>query len=242
MKKLVFIILSSTYLFADTIGGEIVLGGYSHSLEGTSKYHSSDSIDFVDTLGFSSAQDIFFKAYIEHPFPLVPNVKLSYQALSHSAKSLVSLFSWGEIQNFTGNIDNSVHLSYTDVTLYYELLDNWIELDGGLTFRSIEGDMSIKTRFISDSISYEEILPLLYGKGRFHIPSTDVSFQAEINFMPLGDTSTYDLEFSARYTFMLGLGIELGYKSFYIQSDTLVKDMDTKMEFTGPYASVSWDF
>ncbi len=242
MKKVVLLLFSSVIMFADTIGGEISLGFYGHSLEGTSRYKADNTADFVDTLGFSSTEDIFFKAYIEHPFPVVPNIKLAYHTLTHAGERILSSFSWGGMENVTGKVDSGLSLDYTDVTLYYEILDNWIAVDGGLTFRSLKGDMKLETAIKSDSLSYSETLPLLYGKARFYIPSTDISLQAEMNLLALGSISSYDVELSARYTFDLGLGLELGYKSFYLESDTLVAGLRTELNFAGPYAAAVWDF
>lgn len=242
MKKPLLILLFASSLWADTIGGEASIGFYAHSVEGSSAYRTASSVDLSDTLGFSSTQDIFLKAYIEHPFPLFPNVKLGYTSLSYDASSEVSSFSWGEVRNFTGKIENSMSLSYTDVTLYYELLDNWTEIDAGFTFRNLKGDMRIASTFQSDSVSYTSLVPMLYGKARFNIPSTDISLQAEVNLMRFSSMTAYDYELSARYSFAMGLGIEAGYKTFHLESDDLVDGLDTNIDIAGPYLSAVWDF
>jgi outer membrane protein len=242
MKKYLISLLFSTFLWSDTIGGEASMGFSYHSIEGSSSYNALSSIDLVDTLDFSSSQDIFLKVYIEHPFPLFPNVKLGYTSFSYDASSLVSSFSWGDIQNFTGKIDNSLSLSYTDATLYYELLDNWTEIDAGFTFRYLKGDMGIESTFTSDAVSYTSLIPMLYGKARFNIPSTDLSFQAEVNLMSLSGITAYDYELSARYSFAMGLGIEAGYKTFHLDSDDLVDGLNTDIDISAPYISAVWDF
>ena len=242
MRRAIFLLFSTTFAYADMLGGEISAGFYAHTLDGTSTYQASNRVDFEDTLGFSGTQDIFFKAYIEHPVPLIPNIRLAYNSLSYDGKSLVPSFSWGKIEHFTGELENTLSLDYTDITLYYELLDNWIELDGGISFRSINGDLTIASRLETESISYSDRVPMAYGKAKFYIPSTDISLQGEINFMPFGSTTSYDMELSARYTFDLGLGVELGYKSFYLESDTLAKSFTSELKVSGAYASVVWDF
>jgi len=242
MKKSLTSLLFSTFLWSDTIGGEASMGFSYHSIEGSSRYNTLSSIDLVDTLDFSSSQDIFLKAYIEHPFPLFPNVKLGFTSFSYDASSLVSSFFWGDIQNFTGKIDNSLSLSYTDATLYYELLDTWTEIDVGFTFRYLKGDMSIESTFKSDAVSYTSLIPMFYGKARFNIPSTDLSFQAEVNLMSLSGITAYDYELSARYSFAMGLGIEAGYKTFHLDSNDLVDGLNTDIDISGPYISAVWDF
>ena len=136
-KLLLLTLLSFNQLDADTIGGEASLGFFNHDPSGVAAY-KSDAVTLNDTLGFSEEQDIFLKAYFEHPLPLVPNLKFGYTTLSHDGSSSVNDFTWGEIDNFTGVIDSSASLDMMDVTLYYELLDNWAEVDAGLTIRYID--------------------------------------------------------------------------------------------------------
>ncbi len=242
IKKYVLPLLISNLLYADTIGGEVSLGLFAHSLEGESSYQSSHNIDFSDTLNFSHTQDIFFSAYIEHPFLLFPNFKFSYNPLSYNDNSHVSAFSWGKIENYNGNLNTRFSLDYTDITLYYELVDNSVEVDAGLTFRYVKGEMSIQNTLRTDRISYSTLFPLLYAKTRFNIPSTDISLQAEANLLSLSVTSSYDYSLSARYTFMMGLALEAGYKKFHLESDELFNSLETSMDFSGPYTSVIWDF
>lgn len=243
MKKALLTLLLSTFLYADNIGGEASIGLYHHTLEGSSSYGASlEPVNLSDTLGFSSTQDIFFNLYIEHPFPLFPNVKLSYNNLSHDANKLVKGLSWGEIQNFSGKTENSLSVNYTDITLYYELLDNWTEVDAGFTFRSLDGDMSIGTPLASDKVSYSTLIPMLYGKLRFNVPSTDISMQVEANLVSFSGITSYDYALSARYSFVMGVGIEAGYKNLYLESDDLVDGLSTDIEFSGPYLLATWDF
>lgn len=242
MKKLFLSLLFSTFLYADTIGGEASIGYYHHTLEGRSQYHSFSATDLSDTLDFSGRQDIFFKIYIEHPFPLFPNLKIAYNSLSHDSNANVKYFTWGDIQNFTGSVDSSLSLSYTDTTLYYELLDNWTEIDAGFTFRYLKGDMNIDTSYMEDAVAYSTLVPMLYGKARFNIPSTDLSFQLEANLLSFSAISTYSYEVSTRYSFSMGVGIEAGYKAFHLDSDDLVDGLNTDIDYTGPYVSVVWDF
>lgn len=242
MKKQFLFLLFSSALCADTIGGEASIGFYYHNIEGTSGYRTLKPVDVVDTLDFSSSQDIFLKAYIEHPFPLFPNVKLGHSTLSYDESARVSSFSWGDIKNFNGNIDSSFSLSYTDTTLYYELLDNWAELDAGFTFRYLSGDMVINTAQASDAVSYSTLFPMLYGKVRFNIPSTDVSVQAEVNLITFSGLTSYDYEVSVRYSFAMGLGIEAGYKTLHLDSNDLADGLKTDIDLSGPYLLAVWDF
>ncbi len=161
---------------------------------------------------------------------------------SDDSSARVKSVSWGEIDNYTGSVQSSVSLSYTDVTLYYELLDNWTEIDAGFTFRSLEGDMSLITPSTSDDVSYSQLIPMLYGKARFNIPASDLSLQAEVNVVSFSGLTSYDYALSARYSFLMGVGLEAGYKTFYLESDDLTDNFKTDMDFSGPYLLAIWDF
>lgn len=244
LKKLaLFTLLTLSHVYADMLGGEVSLGFFNHDPSGNTSYRG-DSVSLEDTLGFSEKQDIFLKAYIEHPFPLLPNIKLGYTTLSHEGRSSVKDFLWGDIDVPDGDIDSSLSLDITDVTLYYEVLDNWVEVDAGLTLRYLNGDMGVNTGGggDSDSADFSIWAPMLYGKARFNFPVTDLSLQLEANAISYGDMTAYDYELSARYTLAMGIGIEAGYKSIHLDSDHLVDGFHADMDFSGPYASAVWDF
>lgn len=242
MKYLTFILFFSGGLYADVLGGEVSFGLFHHNAEGTTQYHSSHTIHIANTLQYTQNQNLFLQAYIEHPIPLLPNVKLAYAPLLHSHTADVSNFSWGDIHNYNGPIESSFTMHYTDATLYYELLDNWVELDTGFTFRFLKGSMNVTTIKGKERVSYAGGFPLLYAKARFLIPSTELSFQLETNLVALSSITSYDYALSARYTLTLGLGLEAGYKQFSIKSDILADGFQIDTSFSGLYAAVVWDF
>lgn len=234
---------------ADVIGGEIAVGVYSHTPKGYASYdiygmESQTSIE--NTLHWEESQDLFFKAYLEHPLPVIPNVKLEYNDLSHQGSGPVSAFTWGNITDFTGDISNKLNMHAFDVTLYYELVDNWASLDTGLTLRHVYGDITVVTgnTFISqeEKIDYDTWIPMLYMKGRFEVPTTDLTFQSEFNAITYGGATMYDALFTLRYTAGMGLGIEGGYRLIHLEDNELAAGLALDVDFNGPYAAVVWDF
>jgi len=247
MKKVVLATLIATTLsMADFIGGEINLGYYSHSPSGTLQY-KGDSIDLENDLKWEDEQDIFFKAYFEHPIPIIPNIKVGYTEFSHSGDGTIqNNFRFGD-SLFTSNtyIKSDFDLKMYDITLYYELLDNWLNLDAGVNVKYIDGEVSIKGnsngRPINESTDFQVPIPMLYAKARFDVPTTDLSFQAEGNYVSYDGNTLYDMEVGARYTFALGLGMEVGYKLFKIKIDD-IDDFNMDSDFNGAYGKLVWDF
>ena len=261
IKKLALASLfASGTLYADTIGGEVSFGIYSHSPSGTASYTLpyaplGTAIDLENDFGWSNTQDIMLKAYFELPVPLMPNVKFAYSNLNQDGTGNVADFSWGIISG-DGDIETELALQMYDATAYYELLDNVVELDAGLTMRYLNGDIAVTPNasfnfgpFSSPSIGLpSEVvdidmwIPMLYGKARFNVPNMDLSLQLEANVIGYQETTFYDYELSARYTFSMGLGLEMGYKSMHLDSEDLADGLVVDMDFSGPYASIVWDF
>ena len=228
---------------ADTIGGEASLGVFNHSPSGHASYTLpfagfGTSANIEDALGYSEEQDIFFKLYIEHFIPLLPNIKIAYSTLGHEGNGIVKNFTWGGLVNFTGPTSSTLSLDMTDTTLYYELLDNWAEVDMGLTLRYLSGDMGVN---ISE-LDFTTFIPMLYGRARVNVPSTDLSLQVEANAVGYGGLTSYDYEVSARYTLTMGIGLEAGYKAYHLDSNDLTDGFNTDLDFSGPYAAAIWDF
>jgi outer membrane protein len=253
--KTVFLpLLVSIPVNADAIGGELSLGVYSHTPNGYATYDFYDTeskTSVEDTLHWGESKDLFFKAYFEHPIPYLPNVKLEYNDFSHEGSGQVSNFTWGGISGFTGDIYNTMDMQAFDVTLYYELLDNWVSLDTGLTMRHIYGDIYLETtttmmnqsyEYDPERAEYDEWIPMVYLKTRFELPDTDLMIQAELNAISYSGSTMYDALFTLRYTFDMGLGIEGGYRIIHLEDNDLGADLAIDVDFKGPYAALVWDF
>jgi len=263
IKKLTLALSLASSLYADTIGGEFFLGIYSHAPSGHASYTApislpligkpSTSADLEETLHWNDNEDLFLKAYMEHPLPLLPNVKVAFTKLSHNGQGEVGNdFVWGGIYIPTlGTIENTFDIKKYDLTLYYELLDNWAEADVGVTLGYLNGDiaMTALSGFSmlpqlshTESTHFSLFMPTLYGKTRFTIPTTEISLQLEGDLFSYDNTTFYNYEVSARYTFTMGLGIEAGYKALHLESKDLADGLVVDMDFRGPYAAVVWDF
>ncbi|HHH19626.1 MAG TPA: TIGR04219 family outer membrane beta-barrel protein [Campylobacterales bacterium] len=249
MKKLLALTtLWTTLSMADFVGGEVNLGFYTHAPSGSASYEG-ETIDVEDDLKWEQENDIFFKAYLEHPLPLIPNIKVGYTNFSHSGSGAVgSGFSWGDV-NFlsSSDIKSQLEIAMYDLTLYYEILDNWLNADIGVNIKYLDGNIDVKgenriTHTVeSESTDFALPIPMAYAKFRLDVPTTDISFQAEGNYITFDGHTLYDFEAGIRYTYMLGLGIEAGYKGLKIEIDDLDNlTMDT--DFSGVYGKLVWDF
>lgn len=244
MKKvLVLATIMTTFSLGDIIGGEVNIGYYNHAPSGTLQ-SQGDVIDIKDTLKWDDEADIFAKAYFEHPLPLVPNIKIGYSDFGHSGSGLVnSAFNFsGQTYTIGSSIDSSFDLKMYDLALYYELLDNWVNLDVGVNVKYVDGSVRIKSDTgLSEVTDFQVPIPMLYAKARFDVPTTDLSLQVEGNYVSYDGNTLYDAEAGIRYTFLLGVGLEAGYKTMKLKLDN-IDDLSMDSDFSGAYGKLVWDF
>ena len=231
--------LLSSAAQADTIFGIYAgAGSWSADLEGSIGKPSASLSD----LGASDKNNTFFYVALEHPIPLIPNIKLQHNRISSSQSGQSNGFSLGKNTFEAGAVRSTIDLSSTDATLYYELLDNWLNLDVGITLRKYDGKLSASTETKSASISVDTPLPLLYGKFRFDLPFSGLSASAEGNYASYKDSKISDFSAAISYTFdsIVDLGVELGYRQLDINLDD--KSIQTDVTLKGPYASLLFHF
>jgi outer membrane protein len=243
-------------IHADTLGGELFIGAFSHSPSGGAAYtlpfQKEHVYDIRSDLGWSDETDIMLSASFEHPLPVFPNIKIAYAPLYNSGNADVTNFSWGSITLPKGEIASDLELDITDLTAYYEVLDNDIQIDVGLTLRNLNGTFTVttlatyesfSTQLIREELSFNEWIPMFYGKAAFRIPSTNISLRGSLNYFNYDDTTHYDYTLSARYTFMLGIGLEGGYRHTLLQTQSdILKGMYLDIDFSGFYAAAVWEF
>ena len=239
MKKILLLTAIVTSIsMADFIGGELNLGYYNHSPSGIAS-SDGDSVDIENDLKLDTKNDIFLKVYLEHPIPLIPNMKVGYSNLSHSGNGRVTEdFIWnGKSFSVGKDIDTELDLAMYDLTLYYELVDIlWMNVDLGLNVKYIDGYVDVD----NERKEFDVPVPMLYAKARVDLPATDISFQVEGNYISYDNNTLYDVELGARYTFALGFGVEAGYTNLKIKVDDSEISMDT--DLSGIYGKVVWDF
>ncbi len=243
MKKLLTLgIVLSSLSMADVIGGEINIGFYNHAPSGTATYEG-DTVDIEDDLKWSDESDVFFKAYLEHPLPILPNIKVGYTSFSHEGSGTVQeSFIWGGT-TFTANdnVDSSFDMDMYDITFYYEILDNWLNADIGLNVKYIDGTIDVASTLQDESTDFTLPIPMLYAKARVDLPTTDLSFQVEGNYVTYDGHTLYDFEAGVRYGLMMGFGVEAGYKTMQLTIDD-IDDTSLDADFSGLYGKVVWDF
>ena len=238
---------------ADVAGVHAGASYWSPSFSGG--FDSGDStigeISLEKDLGYEGASATGLYVAIEHPVPMLPNLRIEHTSLSDSSSSTLSRNIEFEGESFTSGskVNSKFDLTHTDYTGYYEILDGlgWLSADVGMTFRMFDGQIKIadETGATDASLNLDVPVPLLYGKGQFDIPGAPfpIAVGGIINYLSLGGASIADNRFyvSAAADLPVEVGAELGYRSFTMEFDD-VGDLTSDLSASGWYASATVHF
>lgn len=226
---------------ADILGLRLSAYQWHPDIQGTIKSGES-SIDLEDDLGFDDDRYSAVALAFEHPVPLLPNVMLAHTEISTSANSTLGspIEFEGSVYLPSQGVRSELDLSHTDLTLYYELLDNVVSLDAGLTVRRFEEGVSISSASASEELELDETLPLLYLSARADLPLTGLYAGADLNTVRYSDNELADWRAYVGYLTNIGLGLELGMRSFDLQYDD--NDEEADVEIRGAYGSLLFRF
>jgi outer membrane protein len=236
----------STQAQADAVGFQIGADSWTPDYTGEIALDSSSStgtvIDFEDDLGFDDETHSIVWIKLEHPVPIVPNIKIVASDLDAKASSTLTRdITYGD-ETFSANedVDTRFDMSNTELTLYYELLDNWINLDAGLTIRQYDGQSTIRTSTTSATEDLDFAVPLLYLDARIDLPFSGFFVDSTLNSISVDDNSISDISISLGYESDFGLGARLGYRTLELDFDE--DDVEADLEFDGTYLNVFYHF
>ena len=217
MKKT---LIASTLLFAsmaqaDVIGLTAEVGRFSPDTSFEGKIDNN----YANT-SFDGEGNTYYGIAYEHPVPFIPNVRLQGNTLE------------GYSDDVSAKVDT------TDLTFYYEILDDltWLELDAGLTLRKLD----VEARVGNETESEDGVLPAGYLSAYFTIPTLPLQVGGEIKAISVGDSSMNDTTFKVKYQSPFVVGLEAGYRDVSFDIDE--GDIDSELTFEGPFIGVYADF
>ena len=194
----------------------------------------------VDTTEVNVKDEFFWKeesqgylfATLEHPVPILPNVRLSYVTLDHAGSGNVTGFDFDGV-TYSGNVANDFKIAQTDLLFYYEVLDNVVSLDLGLSARIMDIDYKINDAVNNTADSVSATIPMLYGLiGGSPMPGMLIS--AEGYYMTYDGSTVSDFNAKIAYTTDYFIGFEGGYRSQTIELDD-VDSTNANLDFKGPF-------
>ena len=238
----VSLILCSTSVtsYADTLGFRLGAYSWTQNYDGNIQSSGSglDEIDITDDLGFDDETGTVIFFALEHPIPILPNILIQQTELEINEDSDTTIIFDGVA--FTSEFNSDSDLSHTDLTLYYEVLDNWVNLDLGLTIRNFDGGVVVSNDFGIGEEEIEETIPMIYIAAKFDLPLTGLYVGASANGMTISDATLIDYQLNLGYETSIGLGIEAGMRNFTLDYDDDGDEADVTID--GAYIGAFYHF
>ncbi|WP_372972688.1 TIGR04219 family outer membrane beta-barrel protein [Marinobacter sp.] len=223
---------------ADVLGFGASIGYWDSDLSGKAA-KGGDRVNVENELDLSNNTEANLSAFLEHPVPLLPNVRLSYVTVDQTGR--------GELSSGYDNIpagaqvDSSLDWRQTDLTFYYEVLDNWVNLDLGLTARDLDAELEVVdvAGLTSSKTEVDAVIPMGYAAARFDLPLTGVSVGVNGNVISYDGDSVYDYDVYGQYA-VAGFQLRAGYREMAVDYEDGNDRLD--IDIGGPFASVGFSF
>lgn len=238
-------VLVSTNTMADTVlGGYVGAQAWNMSAEGG--FAQNDSLATFD---FEEEANSNFYAALEHPIPLVPNIKLARTTLDTSGSTTINTqFTFGdEVYLINDVLTTELELTATDYILYYEILDNdLVSIDIGISGKQIEGDILVMDQDgRSSQESVNAIIPMGYARVQVGLPFTGLSLFAEGSGLAIDDDSITDYQVAITYSFLESLALDMSLQAGYRNTTIDINDVDdvyADLTFDGAFIGIEFDF
>lgn len=234
MMALVFTISYSS-AWADTLGVRGGVGFWGVDFSG----NAISNVSLHNDLNIKTEDNGFAYVALEHPIPLLPNVKVAYTRVSDSAtNTLTKDFVFNGIP-FLANqtVNTKFDLTHVDFTFYYEMLDVGYDLDLGITGRYFIGELTVSG--VKEDLKV--LVPLIYVNAKFGLPVSGFYADVEIN------ASSYIKDFQLRIGWETEItpgefGIAIGYRKFHMSADKDDIDVDMDIDADGFFISLTSHF
>lgn len=274
MKKLVLAaaLLSPSAAFADFIG---VHGSFnqwrsefSGEIAGIDKYNERQGygwgVPSFEERGLKANNQYFGYLAFEHPVPLLPNVSIGFSTIEDQGVSPEKIVSRRYERPIDENrtskwdikqdVETELNIDALDLNLYYEVLDNWVNLDLGLTIRKMSGEFTETTYPVpafdflfggncnSDQLvqgtpgyciikrqtqttPFDMYIPMLNATFRFDVPMSGAFIEARGKGIAFDGNKVIDFEVEAGYMFDFTV-TELGVALGYRTSSLEAENLD----------------
>lgn len=162
--------------------------------------------------------------YLEHPAPLLPNIRLDLTPES----------------SFTGSDGaagiNKVSFNQTDITPYYEILDNVVDLDIGVTFKVVDAK-------IEGAVNQEfsEVIPMGYLSAGIDLVGTGLRIAGDVKYIEYKGDSLGDSRIKAVWNINKFFQAQAGYRYQTLKINDRF-DVNSNITIEGPFIGLGATF
>lgn len=217
-------------------------GSYTDGLTGT-------SLDLQNTLALEGASNTYAWAYLEHPLPVIPNIRFEMNAEKYEGAGSLTQTFYG--QDFTGNINSVADISSNDIILYWGVPGIGLastatpgvdfDLDFGIGAKLFDGEVSINSEV--PGVGFTEVIdqPIPYGYLSGRVEAFGAGLEGQVKYVKYDVNEYSDMQIKVDYTFpvtpVIDLGVEAGYKttSLTVDVNDLQADISTSGLFFGGF-------
>lgn len=162
--------------------------------------------------------------YLEHPVPLLPNIRLDFTPES----------------SFTGSDGaagtNKVSLDQTDITPYYEILDNVVDLDIGVTFKVLDGKVEGTL-----NQEFSEVIPMGYLGAGINLVGTGLRIAGDVKYIEYNGDSLSDSRIKAVWNINKMVQVQGGYRYETLKINDHY-DINSNVVIEGPFIGMGVTF
>lgn len=231
------LLLAAPLAQADVIGVGAALSYWDSDLSGRI-VNNGDAVSVDNDLDLDSSSNTNATLYFEHPIPVLPNIRINYTKVDQSGRGQVGA---GGFDGVTGNVRSDLEIEQLDLTLYYEILDNWVNLDLGLTARDLSSELTVSQvgGILSSKTKVDGVVPMGYIAARFDLPFTGVSVGGAGNIISFDGDSLRDFNVYGQFEFAL-IQLRAGYRQMALDYEDDDNTLDVDID--GPFISAGISF
>ncbi|BCV65241.1 TIGR04219 family outer membrane beta-barrel protein [Shewanella carassii] len=190
----------------------------------------------------SSAQySLWFS--VEHPVPLLPNLKIRENRLKEDGAMSNANFNFNG-HSFSGDVYATADLSNTDFILYYELLDNdLVALDVGGAYKLMDGSFRVADKGHPEQRDIDSGVVMGYANAEVGLPFFGLYAFADV-LAGINESNVYDYQVGLGWEFdgvALDTRVRAGYREFKFDVNGF-NGMSSNMQFDGFFAGVELVF
>lgn len=253
MKKYCLAAALSMACLAPAAHADTLLGLY----VGIDGWQSDNSGSFADRgkmqdFNFEDETFVSYYAALEHPVPLVPNIKLKYTELElNGSARFDESFVFGDTTFTTNTAANTItDLSHVDYIFYYEIFDNdLVSIDLGVNAKQFDGEIAVSGisngQPAFETVDFSGFVPLVYGRAEVGLPLTGFSVFFEGSLLAIDDSKVQDYQAGIAWALFDNLAIDLDVKAGYRKMALELDDVDnlyTNIDASGPFAGIQIHF
>ncbi len=192
-------------------------------------YNPTASGDFnyqTTTTHFNDQSELGYQIglYLEHPLPLLPNIRLDFTPESS--------FSGSDGAGGT----NKVSLDQTDITPYYEILDNVVDLDIGVTFKVLDGKVEGAL-----NREFSEVIPMAYLGAGINLVGTGLRIAGDVKYIEYNGDSLSDSRIKAVWNINKLVQAQAGYRYETLKINDHY-DINSNVVIEGPFIGMGVTF